>query len=315
MAREVNPVFELRPKLGGMMNWARQASRPELSSIRAIERKTGIPRTTLTNNIDDSTMSSANETTLGREFGFLPSWPEWRDPKGLTLGARRRDTANAFIKRFLAHKSEAECLTIEPELTADHVDPRFADFNFALTGSFELSPDNREIPLALSVFFERRGWSFSLEGTPDALTVGLKEVDLYLIPDRKNKTRKTARIRTFPVSCRDDTEGNFEGTPEGLQPWWVFTVAKNNELWLAGRILRNDMQACGCSGFEPGDKIDALMTARVDTCFAKVTGETFETMSEEKKAFLRHLGKVSLLNGTEATLCKQVLVVVERERP
>lgn len=81
-----------------------------------------------------------------------------------------------------------------------------------------------------------------------------------------------------------------------------------------GRRQRNDGCDALCRSFQRGDKICARMTARVSDC-VRIVGDHFDGISKFKKAFLDHLEKLAVLNGTEAVLCEQTLTVVEVDSP
>jgi hypothetical protein len=306
MANEVQEIFELKKKLYLLMAWARQANLPRLTSERSVADVAHIAHGTLVTNLNTERMAVDNQAKLAKAFGFSLDWHEWRDTAA-TPSTKRADTADAFIARFRTHRAKPACLTIEPDVTTPQIDHQFADFKFLLPGSFEASPRTSRIPLALQVHFGRRGWSFFLEDKLDALTVGLKQVDLELFFDRK-----AAAIKLRPVHCRNEGEGNFKGKPEGLRSGWLFTVTRRGSRWLTGTIRRNDHCACVCSGFLPGDKIHAIMSATISDCVEKVSGETFDNISEGKRNFINHLLKLAALNGTRATLGTQVLTVVDQ---
>lgn len=309
MSDEVQPIFELSKKFRGLMDWAIQWSNHAANSERSISESSGVKRSTLKTNINTGKMSLPNQEAIAKVFGFAVGWPEWRDPDvtRTTAADQRRDTAKAFLERFLTHKSKPARSTIEVGLTNKHVDRRFADFSFAVPGSFEPSSQAEGIPLVLSLSFDRRGWPILLAGTTDVLTVGLKGVDLQLF-----HTGKSARIDASDIICHSDVEGNFRGKVEGLSPWWVIGTVIGDASWLMGRRLRNDGQDCVARGFHVGDQIRAVMTARVNDCFVRVAGEPFEGTSEAKVRFIEHLSKLSVLNGTEAVLGEQLLTVVEK---
>jgi hypothetical protein len=312
MARKIEQILELGRKVRILQDWAATAGEDILNSEHAIARSAGIKRSTLKSNIRDGQMSSANQEKLGKVFGFRANWPEWRDPEAIrTIAAgRRRDTAEAFRDRFLASKSKVTCLTIEAGVTEKYLDRRFADFSFAVAGSFDPLAASDQIPLVLSLSFDRRGWPVLLQGTNEVLTVGLKQADLQLFPDRESA--KGAQLTVSEISCHSGAEGNFRGNVEGLAPWWVISVTAGDGLWLMGRRLRNDGQDCVCQGFRAGDKIRAILTARANDCFVKVEGEPFEGVSEAKIRFIEHLHKLAVLKGTEAVLGEQTLTVIAK---
>jgi len=254
-------------------------------------------------------MSLTNQEALANAYGFRVDWPEWHDHAAIrtTPADGRRDAAVAFLERFLASKSRGACLTIEASSTEKYVDRRFANFSFNVSGSFEPSPQCNKIPLVLSLSFDRRGWPILLDRSMEVLTVGLKQVDLQLY-----QNSKSAKIVPSDLECHSDNERNFRGSLEGLSTWWVIAVAASDAQWLMGKRLRNDGADCVCEGFRAGDKIRAVMTARVSDCFVKVTGEPFDGASKAKILFIEHLHKLAVLDGTEAVLGEQTLTVVDR---
>jgi hypothetical protein len=309
VTEEVQHIFELSIKIRGLQDWAKaQPIRRAPNSERAIGDLAGIARSTLKTNIDKEQMSFANQEALAKTFGFKVTWPEWRDPDAIrtTDAKQRRDTAKAFLDRFLMHKSQPSRLTIEAGLTQKYIDRRFADFSFAVSGSFEPSPNTDMIPLVLSLSFDRRGWPVPFEGKHDALTVGLKEADLQIFHNRES-----AKVEARAIGCHSNAEGNFEGKVEGLAPWWIINVVTGDEPWLMGKRLRNDGEDCICRGLRIGDTIRAEMTARVNDCFVRVAGEPFEDIGEAKKRFIEHLAKLTVLNGAEVLLAEQTLTVVD----
>lgn len=302
MSTDVQPVFELGRKLRGLMDWAASTGH-EACSVHGIARASGIARGTLNSNIEREQMAPDNQEALATACGFRADWPEWRDPAAVrtTPADQRRDSATAFLDRFFAHLAAGRRLTIEAGITKSFVDRRFAEFAFALPGSFEPAADAGGIPLVLSLSFDRRGWP----AFPD-LTVGLKEVDVQLF-----HARKPEAIEAVELACRGEAEGNFHGAVEGHSPYWIISVVAGDDACLAGRRRRNDGRDCECRGFRPGDEIRARMTARVSDCFVRLSGQPFDDASEAKKRFIDHLIKLEALGGAEATLGEQVLQVVE----
>jgi hypothetical protein len=307
MAQAIQQVFELKKKLRELQDWAKQADRRELLSERAIANTIGLNRSTLKSNIQNERMSLANQEALADSFGFNVAWPEWHDFEAARVrpSDRRRDTAAAFLERFLASKSRTVCPTIESGLTEKYLDRRFADFSLSVAGSFVPHSQADGIPLVLKLSFDRRGWPILLDG--EVLTVGLKQADIQLFHSRKN-----AAIEVFDIECLSEAEGNFRGKVEGLSPWWIVSVNGTNDLWLMGRRLRNDGKDCVFRGFHIGDKVKVQMTARVNDCFVRVPSEAIEGMSTAKTRFIEHLHKLAALNGTEAVLGEQILTVVDR---
>jgi hypothetical protein len=307
MATDVQPIFELSKKLRGLMDWAIQSNAGALTSVHAVARTTGINRSTLNSNLANEQLSRANQEALAKAFGYHLDWVEWRDTNAArsTPAGQRRDGADDFLNRFSSHKSSGVRLTIEPGLTKVHVDRRFAEFGFVLSGSFEPSAGTNSVPLALSLSFDRRGWPVFRD-----LTVGLKEVDLQLFHDRP-----PVAIEFFPLGVRDDAEGNFQGIVAGHSPYWIINIVDNaitrgDQAILAGTRRRNDGKDCICHGFQVGDEIRALMTARVSDCFVRVSGQAFDEASQSKMKFIEHLSKLAALNGAEAVLAEQIMAVV-----
>jgi hypothetical protein len=309
MAKDVQLLFELSKKLRRLQDWAAQSDICSLRSEHEISKSTDIPRSTLKSNLNQGRMSVANQQKLAELFGFSIDWPEWRDQDASrdAAASKRRDTAGAFNERFLRRKSQAARLTIEAGPTRKHIDRRFADFSLSVAGSFSPSPAIEQIPLMLSLSFDRRGWPVLFEETNDVITVGLTEVDLQLFADRS-----TARISALPIECHGTSEGNFEGRVDGFPHWWTIRMAEQGALSLAGSRLRNDGQDCICEGFQAGDTIRAVMTARVDKCFVRLTGEPFEHTSEARIRFIKHLTKLHVLNDAEAMLGEQLLTVIDK---
>jgi hypothetical protein len=311
---DMNPaIFELQDKVNDLVNWAHQANVRTLMSRRSIADAMKTPRGTFESNLKSGRMSLANQAALSKLFGFSRDWPEWLDPDASrnTPAARRKDTPEAFIDRFRAHKSrksksKRQHLTIEPALTEALLDHRFVDFRLVPSDRLEVS-DGEHIDLALALFFGGSGLSVFDEETGEVQTVGLKQAELQLFSDRP-----TANIEVRGIECRGEAEGNFIGTPEGLRPRWVFKVAKTGAPWMAGRRLRNQSQDCICTGFRDADKIRAIMSATIQDCLAKIVSERLQKLSPEKQQFVHQLYKLAALNGTEAILCTQELTVVRK---
>jgi hypothetical protein len=133
-------------------------------------------------------MSLDNQEALAASFGFNVAWPEWHDLEAARVppSDRRRDTAAAFLEKFLASKSRTACPTIESGLTEKYLDRRFSDFSLSVAGSFEPHCQADGIPLVLSLSFDRRGWPILLDGMKEVLTVGLKQADIQLFHSRKS---------------------------------------------------------------------------------------------------------------------------------
>jgi hypothetical protein len=309
MADDLLPVFELQTKISGLKEWATRTNRSGLKSEHDIAKRIGLNRNTFKSHLRAGQIPSDKEQALADVFGFRIAWPEWRD---LLAGRnarpdQRRDTPAAFMERFLKTKNESSPLTIESGLVQKYLDRRFADFFLAVPGSFAPQSQDEGIPLVLSLSFDRRGWPVLLDGLKEVITVGLKQVEVQLF-----HTRSTAKITTSDILCRSQAEGNFQGSAEGISAWWVISVVRGEEPWLMGKRLPNDGLDCVCSGLQIGDKIRALMTARVDGCFVRVPGELFEDTSDAKIKFMEHLHKLAVLNGPEAVLGEQVLTVVDK---
>jgi hypothetical protein len=301
----VQLVYQLREKILKLIEWAKNNG-SELNSMRAIERATGIDRTTLISNMESYRMSQANQKLLAKAYGFEVEWPEWRDPNE-TKRSGRRDTADAFFARFIAEKASSGPLTIETGPTLKHIDTRFANFRFTVPASFQPEKATDAVPMSVALSFDRRGWSVLLEEGRSILNIGLKQADLQLFHDRTS-----AKIEVCPLSHGNGMEGNFRGDVEGLSAWWVINVAAGDPLWLAGKRESSDSQDCLCHGFRVGDRIQAVMTARVSDCFVSVKGDLLEDLCEEKVLFIKQLVKLSVLKDAEAVLCEQTLTVVNK---
>jgi hypothetical protein len=274
--------------------------------MRAIERATHIDRATLSANMDSYRMSQANQILLAEAFGFDVDWPEWRDPKE-TKRSDRRDTADAFIARFVTERSSRGPLTIETGPTLKHIDSRFANFRLTVPNSFTPEKAADAIPLGVALSFDRRGLSVLLEKGRGILKVGLRQADLQLFHDRES-----AQIEVFPLAHTNGMESNFRGDVEGLSAWWLINLAAAELPWLAGKRVSDDSRDCLCHGFRAGDSIRAVMTARVSDCFVTVTGDLLESLCEEKVLFIKHLVKLSVLKDAEAVLCEHTLMVVNK---
>ena len=104
----VQAIFELRLKISGLMDWAKNAGRSDLSSLRALDERANVIRySTLQSNIHAERMSIGNQKALAKAFGFKVDWREWRDPEalGTTAAHKRMDHAEAFLQRFISSKS------------------------------------------------------------------------------------------------------------------------------------------------------------------------------------------------------------------
>jgi len=104
----VQAIFELRLKISGLMDWAKNAGRYDLSSLRALDERANVIRySTLQSNIHAERMSIGNQKALAKAFGFGVDWREWRDPDALRTTAvhKRKDHAEAFLERFISSKS------------------------------------------------------------------------------------------------------------------------------------------------------------------------------------------------------------------
>jgi formylglycine-generating enzyme required for sulfatase activity len=104
----VQTIFELRLKMNGLMDWAKNAGRSDLSSLRALDEKAHVIHySTLQSNIHAERMSIGNQKALAKAFGFKVDWREWRDPdaRRTTAAHKRRDRAEAFLERFISSKS------------------------------------------------------------------------------------------------------------------------------------------------------------------------------------------------------------------
>jgi hypothetical protein len=308
MANAVQFVFELREKILRLIEWARNNDSP-LNSTRAIERVIRLNHATLFSNMEKYRMSPANQLALAKAYGFSVEWSEWRDPNEIRHDVRsdRRDTAEAFIAKFVAEKSNGARLTIAAGPTWKHIDRRFADFTLAVSATYKPEASANAIPLTVGLSFDRRGWAVLLDEAESILTIGLKQVDLQLFYERAS-----ARIDVFPLPHSNGTDANFCGDVEGLSPWWLINVAAGDLSWLAGKRLSNDGQDCVCHDFHAGDSIRAVMTARVNDCFVRAEGEVFEDLSPAKSLLIRHLAKLSVLNSAEAVLCEQILTVMNK---
>jgi hypothetical protein len=302
-------IFELSKKLSHLHDWAKRSNNNLLSSERGVANAAKIPKSTLTSNRDQGRMSVANQLKLAELFDFETDWPEWHDQETIrqTPSDKRRDSAENFAERFSRRKSQAASLTIAAGRTSKHIDRRFADFSLSVAGSFAPSPEARKIPLILSLSFDRRGWPVLFEETDNVITVGLTEVDLQIFADRS-----TAAVTTLPISCHGESEGNFEGRADGFPYYWTISIAEQGSLSLAGSRLPNDGEDCICEGFHLGDTIRAVMTARVDKCFVRLTGEPFEDKSDARIRFIKHLAKLHVLKDAEATLGEQLLTVIDK---
>ena len=303
MSAKVQPIFELTQKLRGLIDLAIQADNGVPTSERAVAKAAGIPWGTFKSNLVDRKMSPERQEALAKLFGFRTDWPEWRDrnANAHAAGGARRDGAAAFLERFFAHKSAGGRMTIDAGMTRIHIDPRFANFSLALPGSFVPSSTQAGIPLVLSLSFDPKGWPALVE-----LTVWLSEVDLQLKHERAGTS-----IAASAFACRDASEGNFSAQVEGVAQFWRINPSDDGRK-LSGTRRRNDGQDCVCVGFRDGDRIIAVMTARISDCFVTIEGAPLNDASEQKKQFMEHLSKLSALGGNaEAMLAEQTLTVVE----
>jgi hypothetical protein len=305
---DVQDIFELRSKIVGLLNWAKEAGKSGLDSLHALddrakadEKAKVAPYSTLQSVMKTGRISVRNQKALANSYGFSIDWREWRDPRATrtTVPERRGDSARVFLARFHAHKASGSRPTIDAGPTRIKVDRRFAEFAFGVSGSFEPSTKISSIPLILSLSFDRRGWPVFHD-----LTVRLIEVDVQL----KHK-RAPDSIEALPLTCRDEAEGNFIGTVDGLSPYWIIRV--KDDVGLAGTRRRNNGQDCICHNFQIGDELVAVMTARVSNCFASTSGLPFDNLSEDKNRFVEHLCKLDALGGAEVTLGEQILKVIE----
>jgi hypothetical protein len=305
MGRGVQFVYQLKEKITRLVKWAK-SNGFELNSLRAVATATGIDRATLYANMESYRISRANQMRLAKGFGFDVDWPEWRDPSE-TKRSGRRDTADAFIERFIAEKSANGTLTIKPGRVRTRTDPRFARFRFVVPASHEADIRSAAIPLCVLLSFDRRGWSVVLEGGRSILTVGVKQVDLQLSHDCEN-----ADVEVFALTPVNGERNNFLGDVEGLTPWWVIRVSGGDLPYLAGKRASNDRRDCLCHGFQAGDRIEAVMTVRVTDCSVDVEGDLLDGASEMKVALIKQLTKLSILQDAEAILCEQTLTVVRK---
>jgi hypothetical protein len=303
MGRGVQFVHQLKEKITRLIKWAKNNGF-ELNSMRAVERATQIDRTTLYANMESYRISRANQMRLAKGFGFDLEWPEWRDPSD-TKRSGRRDTADAFIARFIEEKSNSGPLTIKPGRVRKRIDPRFANFRCVVPASYAPGTMSAAIPLCLLLSFDRRGWSVVLDEGRSILTVGVKQVDLQLIHDCED-----ADIEVFALAPVNGGENNFVGDVEGLSPWWVIKVAGGDLPYLAGKRALSDRRDCLCHGFQAGDRIEAVMTVRVTDCSVDVEGDLLDGVHEMKVALIKQLTKLSVIRDAEAVLCQQTLTVV-----
>ena len=67
----VQAIFELRLKMNGLMDWAKNAGRSDLGSLRALEEKAHVIHySTLQSNIHAERMSIGNQKALAKAFDF-----------------------------------------------------------------------------------------------------------------------------------------------------------------------------------------------------------------------------------------------------
>ncbi len=301
-----NPaVFQLREKVQGLNKFAEENKEP-WKALNSLARAMRIPETTLKTNLKSGGMSEDNQRELAKLCGFSTDWPEWRDPNASrrTPPHQRRDTAEAFVARFKARKSEGTSLTIERG-PAKYLDRRLAQFEFAQSASFEPLSQATGIPMVIFLWFSDRGKAVSHD-----LTVGLKEVELQLL-----NTPSPESVEAFPLACLSGDAANYHGTVHGLSPYWIINVVEGKEGCLAGLRRPNNGQDCIFRGLQAGDEIMAQMTARVSDCFVSLTGQRFDKESDAKKQFIEHLVKLKALQseGGEAVLGVQTLNVIKEQ--
>jgi hypothetical protein len=305
---DVQSIFELESRITGLLSWAREVGKSELDSLRALDRAKLAPYSTLQSAMKSGRISVRDQRALADAYGFRLDWAEWRDRRAtrLTPSDQRVDSAKSFLEKFVAHKSSGTCLAIEADLTDGHIDRRFADFSFAVSGSFEPSRGGEGIPLVLSLSFDGRPWPVSLD-----CTIGLMGVDLQLIHEHKG-----ASIDIFPITCDSDAEGNFDarvGSP--IHPYWIIKVAHGDDACVSGWRRRNDGQDCVCRRFSAGTTIEARMTARVRDDFdVRLEGKQWEGISDTKARLAEHLITRGFLkpDDWEVTLGVQILKVIEQ---
>jgi len=305
MTNGVQNVYQLFEKVSGMIDWAR-GNGVEPNSLRSLAKATGIKYATLASNMKRYRISRDNQQKLAEAFGFDVDWPEWRDPEE-TRRSEHRDTADAFLARFVAERSNSGRLTIESGPTLGHLDSRFANFYVAAMTAYGAEGAKFAIPMSVALSFDRRGWSVLLEGGRGILNIGLKQADLQFFYDRTD-----AKIEVFPLTYGNGMDGNFRGDVEGLSAWWVINVTAGELPWLAGKRVSDESQDCVCRGFRAGDCIEAIMTARVSDCFVCIEGDLLVGVNEVKVCLIKHLAKLSVLREAEAVLCQQTLKVVKK---
>ncbi|NEV77626.1 hypothetical protein DYI24_11290 [Rhodopseudomonas sp. BR0C11] len=303
MARDTTRIYELPEKIRKLTDWAGNCGITELASINSLARKIDVPESTLKHAISNR-ISFELQRRISEAFGFSIEWTEWLDRQAGSVA--RRDSAESFFDRFQKWKSAHAKITIVSDGTTTKIDRRFADFSFAVPGSFDPIDDEAEIPLILSIAFDRRGYPVWVEEASETLIVGLREVDLEISHDQAQR-----KIEAKDIECEGGADGNFSAFLEGLEPpWWIVSTTDQR---LMGRRLPNDGCDCVCRGFGIGDKLTATMKARVDSCVVGMQGNLFKGESEAKKAFIDHLVRLTALQGAEAILGTQILEVVPKD--
>ena len=308
-------LFELRLKINGLMDWARESGIRDLSSLHAISRSIDMRHSTLRDCISMDRMSVAQQKALAAAFGFDIAWLQWRDARATkhTVSGQRTDSAKAFIERFIAHsKSNPRLSKSNPRLTiaaglTNTMDRRLAEFSFGLADSFDPAARPNPIPLVLSLSFDPRGWPVFFDPKLN-LTIRLTNCDVQLFHERPS-----AAIEASDIACDHEAEGNFHGRV-GLSAWWSIGTT-DRAVGLAGRRRRNEGEDCLLRGFMAGDQIRALMTARVSDFLINVGGEEFTNPNFNiiRERLIAHMLKLGSLNSdtTEVILGEQLLKVIE----
>lgn len=105
------PIFELAKKFQFLQENAvsrRKCGHDDNAS--SFCKMLAIPRNTILGSLEKDPLSAEHQQILARKCGFSPDWPEWKDLHAVRndKGDGRRDTYEAFKKKYLEHQGKEE---------------------------------------------------------------------------------------------------------------------------------------------------------------------------------------------------------------
>ena len=296
------PIFELAKKFQFLQENAvsrRKCGHDDNAS--SFCKMLAIPRNTILGSLEKDPLSAEHQQILARKCGFSPDWPEWKDLHAVRndKGDGRRDTYEAFKKKYLEHQGKEE-----PKCSPPPASPVLLKEDW--------SAETERVQTQLASLALRFGQSRPMPGE------AMLKFDLNCpeIGAEDFSTGVQARLFDIPLRTRPDhgSEGSdrlssgveFNGakfTPYSMdkkEPSWLVTASSAGAIGIVGDVTETFIRIMNLT---PGGSVSADFTACVRdiaTTFALSDGQNQSVAKQKIKKRLREMK----LSGGEDGIAK-----------